>query len=225
MSAANVTVMDKPGRKQVTQRKHWQRLLNDLFCERIPRHCEWDAHEQILDILNRIAGHAAENHLLFPAGNGMDLLGVQESNEPDCIELLFQRKDKKGAPDPSIVTVVKPSVLSFDSFGAATEWSYFRLDAAVLEPSGVGYMETEHHEQVMEVEPDWYVGLDDGKKTPWPPNARLVTRILKGSMVIFGKASPFHTVTALEAYQAHHAKLSMLAFRKHIATMKYESEF
>lgn len=224
-------VRPKPPRSVVTQRKHWQRLLDDLFGGRIPRHCEWEAPEQILSVLNQMAAHVADTRLSFPDQAGINLLGAQDSHEPDCIELLLHEPPGKGRSAPRRATVVKPNVLAFDGFHNAGEWAYFRLETHPLEPALPEASTDDTREEVVEIAPDWYVEREvwdagfyrnQDRKVRLPKTSRLITRTLRGAAVIFGKGSPF---IGQEDYADRHARMSLTAFRKLVATVKYESEF
>jgi len=126
----------------------WREIQERLFPTAIPKRVIWEDIDDIIKILNVLGSTDNLNHMFYPTGGGMDLLGAKLSIEAGCIEL-----------DAGLIDIVKPQVLIFESFGYDAEWNYFRLETADLEPSGVYENDDDHfsREEVLEIAPGYYV--------------------------------------------------------------------
>jgi serine/threonine-protein kinase len=106
----------------------WAEVQRRLFPLNVPARAVWENLDEIIAVLNILGETSNLNHLFYPGSGGLDLeRAVASRREPGCIELIAN-----GMP-----TIVRPSRLMFESFGADAEWNYFRLETAELEPSGV----------------------------------------------------------------------------------------
>ena len=197
--------------------KEWENLLDDLFKGTIPNNYLWTNIFDIIDVLNFIGRTPPINHTFFPTGGGLDLSGAEESVEKNCIEIYF---------NTSAAYIVKPDVLTFQSFGVSHEWSYFRLDTKQLKPSGVYENLTGQHEELTEIRPGVYVdriywdggyyGQDEyGQELSLPESSRVITRFFSGSFVIFAKGSTYNANSS--TYDARHSKVTAGEFRNYIA--------
>lgn len=195
--------------------KRWIEIQHELFPGGIPTSSKWDSIPAMLRVLKKI-GEKDLNHLFFPSGGGLDLLGAQTSHERDCIELIFS---------PKSATILRPKVLMFESFPAQLSMSYFRIEARTLDPSGVYENLLRPDEELLEVGPENYmersfwdeghVGHDeDGYEIPIPKHARVVHRYFGGSFVIFAKGSLYNDETS--TYDARHDKMTAPEFRAYI---------
>ncbi len=148
----------------------WRGMLEELFPQGLPQTCRWVSLDSIVQVLNLVGSKQNANHMFFPDGGGVDLLGAIRSHELDAIEL-----------QAGFTTIVKPNELVFNSYHNCTpDWAYFRLECSGLQPSGV-YEQNDSFisEWVTEVEHGQYVersvwdagfyGYDeDGLEVPLP---------------------------------------------------------
>ena len=204
----------------------WGKCLRRVFAGAVPRKCSWDTPDAIVVALAGIA-HPDLNHVFLPASGGMDLTGSKLSGSEDqCIELELGHTH-----------ILRPSKLVFERPTDQLEWAYFWLEAHPLPPTDVGAQEdtddpesmsarrrSETLEELTEVHPGRYgprTYLEqgfydvDGEEQRLPRTARLVTRYLKGSFVIFAKSSGYNTGSG--PYDAQHVRMGATAFRQHIA--------
>lgn len=178
---------------------------------------EWRELYKIVEILQSIGKQATLNHVFHPGGGGLDLTDSTISVEPNCLIMDFD----------GIHTLVRPDILELVNFAndPLGEWSYFRLDCAELQPSGV-YKELEgRNEELLQLEPGKYAersywdenfyGYDDnGHEIPLPDGACVIERVFRGSFVIFAKASTYNMIS--ETYDGRHNKMSAIKFREYI---------
>ncbi|MGL5563995.1 MAG: hypothetical protein ACRDCN_15460 [Tannerellaceae bacterium] len=192
-------------------REGWVRVLKSIFPQGLPKSCEWTDQQIIHNLLHIISTEEQSNHLFFPSGGGMNLAGAKYSGEYKCMELT---NASGGA------SVIKPAKLTFHSFGkAGIEWSYFRIEAADLKPTGIYANTNGIYEEVCEIEPVDYISTKHWMENEYqgerlPSDARLVMRFLGGSIVIFANASPYNYNTG--TYDARHNAMSDQEFRQYI---------
>lgn len=170
----------------------WKRLLDELFPINLPTRAYWTEPADIINVLNHIGSINSSNYTFFASVGGFVLTGAKPGHEPGTIELQFQ-----GA-----VRVCKPSYLLFDSLPAGNDyqWSYFRLEVRELAPTAIGHVYTNNHgqeERLTELRPGQYDTLDTweyraDRDEQLPSSARVVARVLKGSMAIFQKSSEYY---------------------------------
>jgi serine/threonine-protein kinase len=97
--------------------KVWKELLESIFPLGIPSSAAWTDLRSMCSVLTKIASHSDSNHMFYPTHGGMDLLEAFPFEvEPGCLAL---------RTGESMVEVVKPAVLLFESFGPRLEWAYF----------------------------------------------------------------------------------------------------
>jgi len=169
------------------------------------------------------------NHMFFPYGGGLDLTGAKHSVEQGCIEL------NAG----TLAYVCRPKELTFYAVENEPDWMYFRLDTDPLKDSGVyeEIAEDALSEELTEAAPGeyadrgvwdygYYVYDDSGKEEMLRKDARVVTRILRGSIVIFCKASWYNLVRGPEfdAYNAIHQKYTAEEFNQLIKKLARETK-
>jgi hypothetical protein len=178
---------------------------------------QWTRPEEILRALSPFCA-CDRNHMFFPDGGGLDLEAVFSSHEPGCLDLMTG-----GVPN-----VVRPARLLFESFPDYASLSYFRLETAQLESSGVYENLTSGYEEVVELSPrnyierwTWDAGFYDhdesGREIPLPESARLAVRWFTGAFVVFAKGSIYNSISA--TYDARHNKMSAPEFRTYIERM------
>lgn len=188
-------------------RQAWIDIQNKIFPTGIPKHCEWTKLEDIISVLNTIGSIDNSNHMFYPTGGGLDVESSKLSTETNCIEIFTGLTD-----------LLKPKRMTFESFSDPI-WNYFRIETYDLEPSGV-YKEKDYpSEELTEIETGKYVnrsywdeGEYQGQKLP--KSARVLTRHLKGSFVIFAKSSYYNRNSS--TYDARHNKMTSEEFREYI---------
>lgn len=188
-------------------RQSWIDIQNKIFPTDIPKNCEWTNLDDIINVLNVIGSINNSNHMFYPTGGGLDVKSSKKSTESNCIEIFTGLTD-----------ILKPKRLLFESFDDPI-WSYFRIETFELEPTGV-YKEKDYpSEELTEIETGKYInrsywdeGEYQGQKLP--KTARVLTRHLKGSFVIFAKSSYYNRNSS--TYDARHNKMSAEEFRAYI---------
>lgn len=189
--------------------REWVELHNIIFPTGTPKRVSWTNIDSICSVLNEVAKVENLNHMFYPDGGGMDLIGVSRASEEGMIAL----------GSDSSATLVKPKVLLYESFTYGHQWNYFRLELETIDP----IVETSSYaEYLVEIEPGRYVERQcwedreyEGK--PLPINARPVGRYTGGVFVIFSKRSIYNTVGGeLDAYDGRHNGMSSEEFRMHI---------
>jgi len=209
----------------------WRKLVEDLFPVSIPEMARWTELDDIIKVLDRIGKQYGRNfnHMFFPYGGGLDLTGAKRSIEQGCVEL-----DADG-----LAYICKPRELTFYAVENEPDWMYFQLDTSPLKDSGVyeDIDEDEFSEELTEVAPGeyadrsvwdygYYVYDDSGKEERLRKSARVVTRILRGSLVIFCKASWYNLVqgSKFDAYNAIHQKCTAEEFYQLIKKLAKETK-
>lgn len=193
--------------------EQWFEIQSKLFPMSFPKRVIWEDINDIINVLKLLCTYDDLNHMFFPRSGGLDLEDARLSAEEGCIELDFQ-----------LISIIKPKRLIFESFGYTPSWNYFRLELDDLEPSGVYGPEKIHNneEELSELYPGKYDIYElveyrsDYKHRGYdiPDGARQVTRILKGSLVIFNKRSEYNLDPS--TYDARHNKMSTDEFREYI---------
>jgi hypothetical protein len=186
-------------------RQAWIDIQNKIFPNGIPEHCQWTKLEHIISVLNTIGSVAT--HMFYPTGGGLDVKSSKLSIENNCIEIFTGLTD-----------ILKPTQLLFESFDDPI-WNYFRIETSELQPSGVYQNQNYLSEDLTEIETGKYVnrsywdeGEYQGQKLP--KTARVLTRHLKGSFVIFATASYYNRKSS--TYDARHNKMMAEEFRTYI---------
>lgn len=194
--------------------EQWTEVLRKLFPISTPKRAIWEDIDEIIQILQILGATRNLNHLFFPESGGMDLENARRSTEEGCIELDFQ-----------LISIVKPKRLIFESFGADSNWNYFRLETGGLEPSGVYSKERldgRIREDVSELYPGEYEDYEIAEHRSYyrergydiPKEARHVSRYFEGAFVIFNKRSHYNLNSS--TYDARHNKMTTDEFREYI---------
>lgn len=192
----------------------WKCAQKKLFPIGTPRHAEWNEIETIVSVLNAVGPKTNLNHLFFPSGGGLDLeRAMLSQREEGCIELVTDGH----------ISILKPKSFQFEGFGAGEEWDYFRLECALLKPSGV-YKDSSlnGYEEVLDLGRGQYVNRaywDYGEYNgePLPEEARPISRYFEGAFVIFQKTSTYNRIPS--TYDGRHSKMGAEEFRSHIEKM------
>jgi len=187
--------------------KDWIQIHKEIFPVGIPKHCEWTNLDEIISILNIIGSKEQSNHMFYPTGGGLDVKSASTSTERNCIEIFTGLTD-----------IIKPKKLIFESFENPI-WNYFRIETSELDSSGVYKDYNYPSEEVTELSEGNYIsrsywdeGEYNGEKLP--KSARVVTRHLKGTFVIFAKSSYYNRHSS--TYDARHNKMNSEEFRVYI---------
>ncbi|WP_153556474.1 hypothetical protein [Roseimaritima sediminicola] len=193
----------------------WEQMIANIFPVAMPSSASWTCHQDMVAVLNHVGATKDLNHLFFPRGGGLDLTGASISLDSGCIDLNFGR----GA------SIAKANRLSCEIFPDNMEFSYFRIDCDDLAPSGVCDELAFDHEELVQLDDGTYLDRSlwdrgymshdpDGNEIPFPGTARIVTRHIKGSFVIFCKASAYNADSS--TYDGRHSKMSAPDFRTYI---------
>ena len=198
----------------------WRRAVEDIFPNSRPTSSNWTDRSEIIGVLAHVC-RPNLNHCFFPSGGGLNLVGVNDSLERDCMELMWSS---------DAVTIIRPQSLRFESFPGFPSLSYFWIETDPLQPIEENRA-GETHEELAEIFPldyrprsvldDGYYDCDDrGKPVPLPKNTRVVTRYFRGSFVIFAKGSAYNGLRGRhDAYRGGHEKMGATAFRDFISDL------
>lgn len=194
----------------ITNTLDWAKIHQDIFLNVIPTSATWTGTQNIIDILNIIGSSKNTNHLFFPDGGGLDLLGAGHSYENGCIELHFGTD-----------YIIKPKKLTFEAINDSQDFNYFRIEADILERTKINGFSTEKiSEQLCELSPAKYVQSHHWDENEYngqklPDSARRIIRYFEGSFVIFKKSSPYNKITS--TYDGRHYKFYREdSFRKYV---------
>lgn len=200
----------------------WRSAVREIFGDKPPKSRGWIKLEEIVEVLSQIC-RPNLNNCFFPNGGGLDISGVRESQEPDCLELV----SSSGG-----VSIIRPKNLRFESFAGFPSLSYFWIDTASLVPFEKDEVGTERiFEELAEVFPldyrprsvvdeGYYEHDECGNEIPVPEGTRVVTRFFRGSFVLFAKGSIYNRLRGnYDAYNAQHERLGAHAFRSFISDL------
>lgn len=185
---------------------NWVEVQSKLFPTAMPWSVSWTDIDAIIAVLNIIGGIQSLNHMFMPGGGGMDMQGAKHAGEYGFIEL-----------DLGITYLLKPKILTFESFDADPEWNYFRLEAVKVAP--VFSKGSQSSEELTEIAPGRYDQYDArdhyyDEHGVWRKDWRTVIRYYEGSFVIFQKTSSYNYTPS--TYDGRHDKVSGPAFRDYI---------
>ena len=190
----------------------WREVAERIFPLGSPTRAQWEDRRQICNVLNAAASTPSLNHMFYPNGGGMTLLGANLAPEPGMIELKISDQRYE---------ICCPERLLFESFAGKPEWNYFRLELKrvypALDDEAKGYLEDS--EELTEVRPGVYAPLanwfeDEINGEHLTDSARRVIRFSGGSFVIFSTSSIYNRVPA--TYDARHNRMSSEEFRAYI---------
>ena len=193
---------------------NWRFLKNLLFKGNTPSSLVWNDKADILSILQHVTSIPASNHTMFSMGGGHDLINVSDCAEEGCICLEFNGQD---------CYIVKPQALCYELFKGNERWNYFLLRLDRLEP--VVYQESEEEEVVVEDTPGHYIKSDTFQYgvydydtgEPFPQGARLVSRLLKGCILVVMKIGPYNHIQ--NTYDGRHSLVRPDEFRSYIENL------
>lgn len=193
----------------------WIEVQSRLFPFAAPSRTTWYELGDIVRVLRIASKTEGLNHMFFPDGGGLTIRAVDVSSEPGSIRL-----------DCDLKYNVRPLKLTFEAFGRGSPWNYFRLEAEPVSPSGTegAYLSSSgFKESVCEIRPGEYVEFEawehgEHEDEPLPRSAQPLTRMLKGSFVIFSTRSHYNLDSA--TYDARHERLGEEGFRRYIQREK-----
>lgn len=180
----------------------WEFYLRDIIPYTLPEEISWTNQEDIIGILNMMS-HTNLNHMFFPSGGGMDLIGCVESNQMDFIEL-----------DVGYTLKLKPKRLTLNTFKASFDWNYFYLEVEDIEPPITINSSSERKMfkmELIEITPGEYV-FEDGINQN--SIGRRLSLQLSGGFVLFAKGSSYNWDSS--TYDARHNQVTPRDFRKYI---------
>lgn len=190
----------------------WHEVTQKLFPMGAPAQAAWRKMDEICAVIGEIAKIRALSHMFYPTGGGNTITGVGKAAEPGMIELRIGAK---------VAEILKPAKLTYESFGDDTRWSYFRLEAEHITPTGIPHAVDSkgEAESLVEITPGEYIPYahwdeQTYKGAPLPSTSRPITRFLKGSFVFFSTRSVYNRVGS--TYDARHNKVSEDKFREYI---------
>jgi serine/threonine-protein kinase len=190
----------------------WRELSNKLFPLAAPAQAVWREIDEICRVLNEVAKVPALNHMFYPTGGGMTIVGVSRAAEPGFIEL---------RTGPRSASILRPHKLSYESFGSDARWTYFRLEAEAVSPTGLprALDRKGMSEELCEIEPGEYVGYEAWDDHEYagealPAAARPIVRFVKGSFVLFSTSSAYNRTSS--TYDARHDLMTEDQFRDYI---------
>lgn len=192
----------------------WTELSHKLFPLGMPERVTWHHIDSICAVLAEMASVQALNHMFYPNGGGNTITGVSRAAEKGMIALHIG--------EGGGVEILQPAKLTYESFGNKANWNYFRLEAAIVEPTGQPHSHDlkGHVEGLTEITPGIYAPYycwdnAEYRGEPLPTTARPVTRYLGGSFVFFSTNSPYNRTPS--TYDGRHNKVSEEKFREYIA--------
>lgn len=170
----------------------WLEVQNILFPMGSPAHAEWTRKEDIIAVLSIIAERKSLNHMFYPSGGGMDLIGVEAAGEPGAISLLVGSQSAE---------ILRPKKLCYESFGLDPEWNYFWLEADEIEPiADIALSYNGFDQYLTELDRGEYTGPEAWEHSefnyaPLPVTTRRVNRYIKGAFIFFSKASRYNATS------------------------------
>lgn len=197
-----------------SQISDWNFISKYLFGDSSPESCRWTNVNKIVDILNVIGTLPAFNHMLFSDMGGLDFYKAELANEVGCINIY----DTLGS-----CNIVKPKCLYYETFKNNVSWNYFLLEFDGLLP--IINNDEQSREYLVEDYPAHYASAryqqygvyDYDSGEPLPEGYRVVTRYIKGKILIVLKVGSYNYIPA--TYDGRHGMCSATEFREYIENM------
>lgn len=192
----------------------WKFLKQVIYGQCIPSSSVFTDMKNIRIILEALSRTVAANHTLFPSYGGLDFIGVSQASEPGCLELKFDLD----------TVIIKPRLLQVGIF-EDSELNYFLLEAEQLEAIS-GIEEEEGLQHLIEDTPGHYIYTSDAvygvydydRGDPLPKDARSVTRIIKGRLLMVFKSGPYNAIA--ETYDGRHNDCPIEHFHNYILSIE-----
>ena len=195
---------------------NWRFLLKRIFGGNVtpPAECKWDKVGDVVSVLEKVNQIPVLRYMFLPDGGELDFTGVELASDNESMDILSR----------GFVYRVKPKYLIFANFQVSA-WNYFLLELEELEPA-VGDNFDEYSEDVVEDKPGHYVSATDfvygvydyDTEVPLPAGARLMTRFLRGKLLIVLKLGPYNFIN--ESTDGRHANCTSDEFKKYIASLE-----
>lgn len=193
--------------------KEWKSILETIFGGSIPEHYEWTLLHEISKTIDKLGGKNL-NHMLYPDGGGLDILGCEIStNYRNLLEI-----NVGGIP-----SICKPDKLVFDSISNDPEWSYFRLELQEMESSNVyedSSREEKIWEELYEIAPNEFEAYSE---YPSYEGSRHITRVLKGTLLIIPKSCFYNSIPS--TYDGRHSRCTHVMFREYMKNLKNSESY
>ena len=190
-------------------RAEWVEKINGVPGASGSASLSWDSLPDMARVLDAFMG-SGQNHCHFPTGGGHDLTGAHLSRfEPGCLEFRVTNR---------LVYIGRPVRLRLE-----------RIEAEPMElPESGVYLTDEDddtprrildHEELVDLgggeyaeRGAWDRGFTHDPEDPLPDSARLVNRILRGDLMLVGKASVWNG--SAQTYNGLHNKLGSAGVRQ-----------
>lgn len=203
-------------------RAEWVERINAVPGASGSASLSWDTLPDMARVLDAFMG-SGQNHCHFPMGGGHDLTDVRLSrSEPGCLEFRVTN---------SLVYIGRPVCLRLERIEAEPAESYLYIEQMELAESGV-YLTDEDDKAPRRIRDQeelvdlgggeyaergaWDRGFIDDPEDHLPDSARLVNRILRGDLMLVGKASVWNG--SGQTYNGLHSKLGSAGVRQLIET-------
>jgi serine/threonine-protein kinase len=200
----------------------WHQTLAKAFPAAIPTSASWTDLDAMVAILTPFCPPNV-NHTHLPGGGGQDIIKVAPGREPSTLDLYDA---------PSCAFICRPATLTLEHFPDSVWNSFFLLETAPLQPSGVYEGHPRPYEELLELPDGEYlerscldaghIGHDEsGDEIPIPDPHRLVTRFFSGKFLMVAKASLWNHDSA--TYDGRHNQMTPAAIRTVIAAAIHTS--
>ena len=176
----------------------WRELFEKLLPAQAPYLAVWDQQEDIISLLNLMGAQGPS--IYFAEGSNDTLYGAQPGTEPGTVELRLHGTAKickvSSIRAECLLDPLQPGKVDY-------RWAYFQIVQQPLAETGLGYITyNKQEERIAEMRPGQYASLDEydsmKQERRLPPTARIIQRMLRGSMIVFPKQSQFNDVRAAD---------------------------
>lgn len=201
--------------EKMSDADEWKFIANRIFRGRIPRRAVFDDPAEIVGVLNILAESSALNHIMFPGGGGLDLMGAELAAEEGFIAVNAD----------NTINILKPQCLYFESF-SDPRWNYFFLEAEEAKPVESLPISYWGEQNLVEDFPGHYVCADDSiygvydydSGKPLPQGAKIVTRFCRGKFLIVFKTGTYNYIQA--TYDGRHNVMSNDELRSYFSYLQ-----
>ena len=194
-------------------RQFWIRAITASTSNNPPVSATWQDIDCIQTALQPFMARD-RNHAHLPTGGGLDILSVDTSAEPGCLEFGI---------GPRHAHVVKPRSLILEYILESPIDSFLLLELAELQSSGIYEQRETKLEDLVELERGRYADLtvlddgfsgydEEGLEIPLPHEYRQVTRWLEGKFLIVSKRSFWNGTSG--TYDGRHNAMNAIGIRR-----------
>ena len=194
-------------------RQFWMGAIAAITSNNPPVSATWQGIDCIHTALRPFMARN-RNHAHLPTGGGFDILSVDTSAEPGCLEFGIGARR---------AYVVKPRSLILEYIPESPIDSFLLLELAELQSSGIDEQHGTKSEDLVELERGRYADLtvldrgfsgcdEEGRGIPLPPECRQVTRWLEGKFLIVSKRSLWNGDGA--TYDGRHNAMNAIDIRR-----------